>query len=452
MGSSMRLKPSQYNLITHSGSRSYIFNTNSLNSISLDRVVFLNVLEILREIAETGCIARSNPLLEKVLRILKKHRFIIDYNVDEMAEIRQSYTCACTDDTLRLTIIPTISCNMCCHYCYEGTAKNIPGWKLREEQWGRVIEFADQRLQKGGNIIVHWFGGEPLLQKKSIYRLSENLMALAEKKEASYAAWITTNGYNLDALTAAKLKDCKVKKVQITFDGSKPYHDQVRFIVNKSIHSGSYDRLINNILASSDILRFVLRFHVTPSNLDSFQQLVEDLAAKGLPSKVAYAAVHLIESVNPQDRHKSHQSKPETFSTREFASLETGLLRKLHEHGFKLKSPFAHASGCMVDHKNHYLIDADGSLKQCDHYVGDPGSGYSNLYNQNIINNIDNLTRWNVDRFNNSDCLECSFFPVCLQGCLNRLIESDKKEKACPTIRYNWQDILPFFYEIESHY
>lgn len=449
----MHLKPSRYNLIAHRGNRSYLFNTNSLNSISLDRAVFSHLFELLRQISETGRISVSNTSVDQILRILREHRFVIDYDADEMAEIQQRYTRACTDGTLKLTIVPTLSCNMRCHYCYEGADKNSLGWKLGDEQWARVIGFADKRLQPGGKIIVHWFGGEPLLQKRAIYRFSENLMALVEKKGATYEAWMTTNGYNLDALTAAKLKDYNVKKVQVTFDGSKPYHDQVRFAGSERTQRGSYDRLVDNILAASDLLRFVVRLHVAPSNLDNFQGMVEDLAVKGLPSKVAYAAVHLIESFNPQNRHKAHQSEPErTFSNREFASLEADLLRILHEHGFKLRSPFAHATGCMVDQKNSYLIDADGSFKQCDHYVGDPASGYSHLDNPGTITNIDNLTRWNVDRFSNEECLKCSFFPVCLQGCLHKVIDHGEGDKDCPTIRHNWQDVLPFFYDIESHY
>jgi uncharacterized protein len=449
----MRLKPSQYNLITHRGDRSYLFNTNSLSSLSLNRAIFSHLFELLREVAETGNISTNAPAAEQALRILREHRFVIDSEIDEMAEIRQRYTRACTDNTLRLTIVPTVSCNMHCHYCYEGTGKNSLGWKLKGEQWRRVAEFADQRLRPEGKMIVHWFGGEPLLQKQAIYRVSESLMVLAERKGASYEAWITTNGYNLDSGTAAKLRDCNVKKVQVTFDGSKPYHDQVRFVGNERIRRSSYDRLMDNILAASDFLRFVVRLHVAPSNLDSFQELVEDLAAKGLPAKVAYAAVHLIESFNPHNRHTAHQSEPErSFSTREFALLEAGLLRILHEHGFKLRSQFAYATGCMVDEKNSYLIDADGSIKQCDHYVGDPASGYSHLNAPDIITNMDNLTRWNVDRFASQECLDCGFFPVCLRGCLHKVIDYGESDKDCPTIRYNWQDVLPFFYDVKSHY
>lgn len=449
----MHLKPSQYNLITHRGSRSYLFNTNSLSSISLDRTLFSHLAGLLQEIAETGHISVSDLAAVQSLQMLKKHQFVVDRDTDELAEIRQRYAQACTTGPLKLTIVPTLSCNMNCHYCYEGAEKNSRQWKLGAEQWERVVEFADQRLQPGENIIAHWFGGEPLLQKQAIYSLSEQLMALAERKGVAYSAWVTSNGYNLDAATAAKLKECNVKKIQVTFDGSKIYHDRVRFVGTERAQRGSYDRIVDNILAASDLFQFVIRLHVSPSNLDNYREMVEDLASKGLPSKVAYAAIHLVENFDPQSRDKAHQSAPgQAFSSREFAAMEPELLRIASEHGFKLRSPLAHATGCMVDHNNSYLIDADGSIKQCDHYVGDPVSGYSHIDAPDVITNVDNLTRWDVDRFADKECLSCTFFPVCLQGCLHTVIDRGTENKDCPTIRSNWQEVLPLFYEAGSHY
>lgn len=449
----MPLKPSRYNLVARQGARVYLFNTHTLNSLALDSQLFESLEGLLRDIADNGQIASTDASASQAVKLLQQHGFVVDQAVDELAEIRHRYDHACRSGPLKLTIVPTGACNMNCHYCYEGPDKNRRAWKLGPEQWNRIRAFAADRLQPDEGLIVHWFGGEPLLQRTAIYRMSEQLMALAQQENASYSAWITSNGYHLDTDTAIKLRACGVKKVQVTFDGSQTRHDQVRYVGSARARRGSFDRIVTNVMAAADLFRFVIRLHVSPSNLDDFKIMVEQLAQRGVPSRVAYAAVHLIESFDSTSRDQAHQAHAgDSFSSREFADIELDLLRFARQHGFALRSPFAHATGCMVDHQNSYLIDADGAIKQCDHYVGDPGSGYSHISAPDRITRPENLARWQTDRFADGECLNCRLFPVCLRGCWHAVMDRGQEHKECPSLRHNWQDILPYFHDGGLHY
>jgi len=52
---------------------------------------------------------------------MKKGGYIIDDNFDEIDYMRFVYQKSAYDsDVLKLTIIPTYSCNFTCPYCYEG--------------------------------------------------------------------------------------------------------------------------------------------------------------------------------------------------------------------------------------------------------------------------------------------------------------------------------------------
>jgi uncharacterized protein len=448
----MLFKPSRYNLATRQADQFYLFNTNSLSKLSLDAALYPLLADLLKTIDEQGCAPTADAAAEHAVSTLKYHGFIVDRDIDELEIIRRRYSRACTSGPLKLTIVPTLSCNMNCHYCYEGTEKNLRRWKLNERQWRQLTKFADQRLPHGGELIAHWFGGEPLLNKSAVYNLSERLMKLADGKEADYSAWVTTNGYNLDQATTERLKACRVKKVQVTFDGPREYHDRIRFVGSERVRRGSFDRIVDNVLFAADLFHVVVRLHVSPSNIDSYRRMVEELAERGFAEKVSYVSIHLLENLDPRSRDSAHRSvEGHCFSTKEFAALEEQLLRTAHDHGFKLKSPLAHAVGCMVDDDNSFLIDADGSIKQCDHYVGDPVSGYSHLEAPQIVSHPENLSRWAYDRFSDRECVGCTFFPICLQGCLHRVLAEDAPGKSCPPIRYNWERVLPLFHDMDSH-
>src|SRR5690606_23118219 len=81
------------------------------------------------------------------------------------------------DNSLSLTIAPTLDCNMCCPYCYEDKNKTV----MSEEIQNKLIDFVERHLKDYPNIesfTVTWYGGEPLLQKEIVYNLSRELIKL----------------------------------------------------------------------------------------------------------------------------------------------------------------------------------------------------------------------------------------------------------------------------------
>ena len=68
-----------------------------------------------------------------------------------------------------MVIAVTLLCNMDCPYCFENK-KNITITKEIEDN---LISFIDKNTPNEGSLNISWFGGEPLLQKDLIYRLSK---------------------------------------------------------------------------------------------------------------------------------------------------------------------------------------------------------------------------------------------------------------------------------------
>lgn len=95
---------------------------------------------------------------------LKCHGFIVDDNVDETRALidKWSKQFAATD-TFRLTVNPTLNCNLCCWYCYENHSSNMVMSDDILERTKLLIrnKVGDKDLKMFN---LDFFGGEPLLQ------------------------------------------------------------------------------------------------------------------------------------------------------------------------------------------------------------------------------------------------------------------------------------------------
>ena len=96
----------------------------------------------------------------------------------------------------------------------------------------------------------------------------------------------TSNSYLVTPEIAEYLQD-RHCSFQITLDGSREFHDKVRF---PAPGQGSYDRILSNVklLADRDI-RVVLRINYTLGNIESVEKIITDLLDAGLvnPGNVA---------------------------------------------------------------------------------------------------------------------------------------------------------------------
>jgi len=119
----------------------------------------------------------------------------------------------------------TQRCNLNCTHCYVNQDPN----ELSYEEACNVID----QLSEAKNFILVFFGGEPLL-REDIF----DLMRYASKKHINVA--LASNGTLINTEMAKKLKDIGVGYVQISIDGLKDVHDQIRGI-------GTFEKAISAI-------------------------------------------------------------------------------------------------------------------------------------------------------------------------------------------------------------
>lgn len=438
-----------YNLEVPAKDGVYWYNTLTGASVFLSA----EQLDVLKERVVQGIHAGADNWSE-VTAFLSQHGFVVSEEVDELAVAVEKYDRTITDKTtLSLVIAPSLQCNMQCYYCYEGD-KSDAGLQVHDVE--ALIAFVRSRLTENGKLGVTWFGGEPLMALDFILAASRRLQALCKAANAAYAFRMVSNGYLLDAGSAARLACHGITSVQVTFDGSQKSHDLVRRSrVGQEPTQPSFERIIANILAASEHLRVLVRVNVSRINYATIPLLIEQMAEAGLAGKVAGVYFYPVFNLKPADNSTNYIPKSDIhFTMEQFARLERGFIDLLLERGFAPFLPLffeADYLGCYASIENGFVIDYQGNIKKCDHELGVGDAGQSTIYDFSDIGNDATLTKWRAMRpESNLSCRLCAFLPICYAHCPHSNLVLPHLEPRCPSYKYNWKEVFPIFLGMHS--
>lgn len=257
------MKESKYNISVEYNNQQLLFNSRTIATASLDT----EAKEILKAVRNNDEIKESD-----LVKQMKQVGFLVDDGVDELQQLEMNYTLSKYQKSgLALVIAPTMACNFACPYCYEGIQKGIMSEKIQD----KIISLVSQFAKEHQNIHVTWFGGEPLLAKADIYNMSEKMLQICKQEQVDYEAGIITNGYLLDEGTILKLKEYKVKSVQITIDGLPDSHNKKRRLKNNS-DEPTFEQILNNtICAKEHGIRVAVRVNVDNETEKQLKQLLD---------------------------------------------------------------------------------------------------------------------------------------------------------------------------------
>ncbi len=178
----MRL--SRYNVVVERGDDVWVYNGLSGMQRSVPAGVWRDVRRFLADVP--GALPPA-----ETLRDLTLGRMIVNDDQDELEILERRYRAGTADRTsFGLTIVTSLGCNFDCPYCYEAKVPSI----LDDETERLLLEVLDVQLETIEQFHVTWFGGEPLLAKDRLYRLSEAFIERTEAAGVEYSASIVTNG------------------------------------------------------------------------------------------------------------------------------------------------------------------------------------------------------------------------------------------------------------------
>lgn len=385
------------------------------NGLSNQHIILEPELFLLLEAAKSeGNLDEVEKVHPDLYQYLKDEKFILPDDFDELQTCIDNYRKVDLDETrYELHINPTMNCNFKCWYCYETHIKQS---KMTEETKGNILNFVQKLLDSRPEIKdfqLNWFGGEPLLYfNKTVLPIMEGIYGITQKKKVKLSSSFTSNGLLIDQNKIDLCKQYKVSDFQITLDGHRERHNQVRF-VSKS--RGSYDKISNSIkLLARNKVKVNVRINCSKETLDGLAKIADDFSDMNTNERD-----YLI-----FDFHKVWQVEENlTDNLNEY-------IRLFREKGFRVSSlelnTFGHS--CYADKKNQALINYNGDVFKCSarDFNSDSREGVLTEHSE-IIWNEKQEKRLN-SKFKNKPCLECSILPICGGGCTQLAIENEGQD------------------------
>ena len=135
-------------------------------------------------------------------------------------------------------ICPTTGCNARCYYCFEkGTVQRKMDYKTAQAVAEYILKHHDT-----DNLVIQWFGGEPLLEPDTITFIVNYL----QEHQVHFDSKIITNGFLLnDDIIHLALNKWNVKIIQITIDDLEEEYNQIKDYVYSNVNA--FEIVMSNI-------------------------------------------------------------------------------------------------------------------------------------------------------------------------------------------------------------
>ena len=420
-------KPSKYNLIqTNEDGETYIAN-------GLYNTEFKFNKEVRKEILDTfnkNKIENNSNLTETLIN----NNFLIDIENDEILIADFKYNkLAYHSDVLKLTIIPTNSCNLKCVYCYETEGKGF----LSLKNCDAIIKFIRKNINKYNGVLINFFGGEPLIGYNSIIYLMERLNILVKKFNKILIAGMTTNGVLLTKDKLENLIKNNVLYYQITLDGSKEYHDMSRPSKNKLI--SSFDAIYNNLIHAKILKRhfgIIIRMNVLYQNMEQVLKFIP-LLKKDFFDDRRFA----LQVQDVRDWGGEVVKAIEVHSLEEYQTFLDRILDMDIDPFGTINTISDFSSICDAGNVNSFFIDYDLTVRRCSIPIYDQNkhAEYNNIGKLDFDGNMDlddfKFSKWIERGQVSEDCYDCKYYPLCFSSsCPYAYLIKNKKN--CEDIKF----------------
>lgn len=336
--------------------------------------------------------------IEEVKEVFLEQKLIFNSDVEENEAIDEILSFQ-DKKSLNLTILPTTACNMKCEYCFE----NLKPYSSTIETGNQICKWVEnlQKEREFEKIFVTWFGGEPLLNLRFIKETSKALLQWCNRNNIDYEADIITNGTLLTKEVAQILADeCRVKKCQITIDGTEEIHNKRRILPN----ANGYQIIIENITQVCKLIDICVRINVDKNNKEDLDKLLLEIEKNDTIKQNVY--FYLGRVIGESER---------CMNKMEFNDMVISFLSKLKKHNFKVTLSNLSLHGnlipCVAMKENSFVIDADGKLYKCYKIIGDADYCVGQVGKVTEENRIEKTFK--ID----AECKQCNILPFCMKFC-----------------------------------
>ena len=422
------MKQSKYNLLIETDQTSVIMFNTLYGSISL-----FTPEEYSQVKGGIGNIEKDSLLK----RHLIEQKFIVDDTVNELEIVKNRKVMGVNDpNKLELIVIPTLACNFACTYCYENNYKSIMERRTVEA----LKKWLTTNLKNYKFLVLHWFGGEPLLAFKLIKEITSFINSINKSNDTIFHPHITTNGYLLTNKKVHDLTNIGICDYQVTLDGPPQIHDSSRMLKgNKPTYKIIHKNICNALQFSPDI-KISLRINYNSKTVDSIPELLTSF-----PSIIRSQLRVVFEPIFCNNGRKDTANNSEVISQKlidlyNFASGEgydTSIISKT------LLSP--RLIYCYAERENQFIINYNGDVFKCSvcNFESKDRVGYLKEDGK-IVKNA-NWGNWVNTNLWEEQCDDCIYLPVCAGGCRNERLNFQGTGSNCSVVPTNTHFLLKQF-------
>ena len=387
-----------------------------------------NVKLILNEMTR-AMVVMSNEEFEKIydltnvykdknldyIEFLIENYFLVLEDYDEASVIdgiREKYRIEIDDKYLLeaydFIIYPTTTCNARCFYCYEKDMGNKKPMTLETAE--KVVKYIMKKApNKEREIILRWFGGEPLFNMK----VMRHIMKRLKDEGFSYRSTIVSNGYLFsDKIVEEAVNEWNLQHAQITLDGTEEVYNKAKnYIYKNQSEVSPFKKVIDNIdKLTSNNIGVDIRLNTDMYNADDLKELVLYLNERFPEHR--NLGVYCYPIFEDDDNPRTDEEKTKLFE--KLWELED-VLKECNFMIYDKQIPNQiRASHCMVDNGNTINIHPDGKLGLCEHYINEDFWGYIDDESNEVRDKWELVHEWReylTDEF----CKNCKLYPTCIR-------------------------------------
>lgn len=426
------MKISLYTFFVDIGGKYLIYNSLSNALVELEEDVY----SILENDYKGKKEINPKTIDEELLNVLQDKYFIIENEQDDVLLYKSIVNSYRRQNVMFLTIAPTMDCNYTCHYCFEKREKIY----LDDERINAIVNYVS--LQKHiKHVKIVWFGGEPLL---ALNQIEDLYFKLREIEGKEYDSRIITNGYFLNREVLERLVCIGVSSMQITLDGNKSNHNNVKFTLDCK---DTFSKTLNNIdlvLREFPDLYVDLRVNITRKNTSDYKELYDYL-------KQRYASYKNFSLYPGFVCDTCGDCSDICLSRKE----KVKYIMDLYKNGVRTAYscyPGSLYQECAIRNENTIAFDPEGYAYKCWEIMGNKQYAIGRLNKDgNIIDvnrSILNRYHYGADPLSDKKCSSCSYLPVCCGGCPHERLENlfnGKKHDVCTYLKGYMSEILGMY-------
>lgn len=438
----MSLVTSRYNLTVPYEDGALLFNANSGAILHLQSE---EGVELAGALCAYPALFDRQGVDEVVLERLLKAGFILEDTQDELSIVRERFNYSRQNASAVITVMVTNDCNLGCYYCFQSrTEENLAGDKEAE-----TLAYLKQRIELCGKKRVHinWYGGEPMLKRDYISRLSHALQAFAEDSGIRFEASILSNGTFWPRNPLAFVKEHKLTTVQITFDGTEVTHNKIRRRRDKAGPDyNQFAEAVRVIDAIHKDCHVEVRFNLGPRNTQEIFDFVSFAQQRGWLKKGSRTKLQLAK-ISPYSKGVDFIRSDQLLYS-EFKQIVDRVRKLIPDHFFDSNTalgelPKPRRAVCSAIAEDSFIVGADRKVYNCGLQVGEKTSAVGSLDKHSGNSAEQTQARWwgSFDPTERPKCKVCTFLPLCWGSCPKLHLEGD--DQYLDEQSEYWRSTLP---------